>query len=57
MGTEKKKGNLDHLLGLLGNKDHMSITSTYADLVKPVDEFVESRKLIEDKKAETKDGQ
>lgn len=57
MGTEKKKSNLDHLLGLLGDKDYVSITTTYPDLVKPVDEFATSRKLIEEKKAESEDGQ
>lgn len=57
MGTEKKKGNLDHLLELLGDKDHVGITSTYPDLVKPLDEFVESRKLIAEKKVEKENGQ
>lgn len=43
MKTEKKKGNIDHLLELLGDKDYVDISATYPDLVKPIDEFVSNR--------------
>lgn len=45
MGTEKKQENLDHLLFLLVEKDYTTISATYPDLVKPIDEFVETRAL------------
>jgi|Deesub1362A_J573_1020465.scaffolds.fasta_scaffold00027_174 predicted ATP-dependent endonuclease of OLD family len=45
MGTEKKKGNLDHLLELLGDKSYEDIRTTFPDLIKPIEEFVKSRGL------------
>jgi predicted ATP-dependent endonuclease of OLD family len=45
MGTAKKNGNLDHLLGLLEGKDYPKITTAFPKLVKPIDEFVTTRAL------------
>jgi len=53
METEKKKGNLDCLLNLLGDKKYENIIAAYPDLVKPVDEFAESRGFKTTSKIET----
>jgi predicted ATP-dependent endonuclease of OLD family len=48
MGTQKQKGNLASLLALLGNKDYQAISAQFPKLVKPIDEFVSTRKFNAD---------
>lgn len=51
MGKEKRRDNLDHLLSLLGEKEYSTICTDYPDLVKPIEEFVDTRGLAQERTA------
>lgn len=48
MGTEKRRGNLDHLLTILGDREYNAISMDYPNLVKPIDEFVHTRGFVQE---------